>query len=780
MVAAFLSFGNSTTLGAVAPTFDKSMQVQHFNDKFTVVWTTSSAEGTVLEWATSAAGLASGGGGPGTIVNDTRGAFTGESHSAQISSGTNATIFFDIFSGGVADPNGPYSVSNVGLAALPFSLVSIGGKLFQQDGTTGAADCLIHLQLRLASGNSAWTNTVTASDGSYSISPGVLYNEALTAGFTYTGSNSAADTIALVAICDATTRGSITDTADQLGVFVDPSHFAVNFNANPLPAWSVADQSFSEGVANGLAIVEIVLSQTSGIDESVDFATTQGTANSSGSLQDYGNSEVIGTVTVKAGETSTTTTIPIINDSLDEEDENFTITLSNPTGGEGFAVIADGTGIITITDDDEPPTVSMAAFVASTVEGNTGTSTVNLTVDLSAVSGLPVMVTYSTVATGTNPATADTDFVNVSGGTLLIGAGAGGGTFQIVINGDEDIETDETFEVLLDSATTTNGNVTTTAPTQTEVTITNDDADPDLSVDDLTFPEPADGTTSTANVVVNITPAWIGKDVVVTYTTADGSATSTADYIDDQAGGTVTISGGQTFTLIPITIVGDAFIELGHDFTVTITSASNATIVDGTATVTIVEKPTLSIADATAYETSSTATLTIEINPTTTTDTTVRFSTADGTATAGADYTTRTNVLTTIPANDTSTVITVTIRPDNLDEHDETFTVALFNASAGTIVNPTQATGTVTIIDDDALPVLSIADPADVPEEVATGIVTFTITLAPVSGRDVTVGFATQDGPTPAATAGLDYGATSSSATIAAGQTSFYLRRHHY
>ena len=92
----------------MAPTFDKDMQVQVFADKFVVVWSTNSAEATKLEWATSAAGLVSGSGGPGTIVADTRGSFTtGVTHSAEISSGTGASVFFDLFSGGVADPTAP-------------------------------------------------------------------------------------------------------------------------------------------------------------------------------------------------------------------------------------------------------------------------------------------------------------------------------------------------------------------------------------------------------------------------------------------------------------------------------------------------------------------------------------------------------------------------------------------------------------------------------------------------------------------------------------------------
>ena len=530
-------------------------------------------------------------------------------------------------------------------------------------------------------------------------------------------------------------------------------------------------------------MVEIVLSQTSAGAETVAFATTQGTANSSAPGQDYGNSEVSGTVTIPAGETSTTTTISIIDDGLDEPDETFTITLSNPTGSGG-ATIGDGTGIITITDDDDTPTVSMAAATASIVEGNTGTSTISLTADLSAVSGLPVAVTYSTFVTGTSAAAAGNDYVGVTGGTLLIAAGDPGGTIQLVINGDEDVELDDTFGVSLDSATTTYGIVTVTAPTATDVTITNDDVDPDLSAPPTaTIPVPPLGVNVTGTIPVTIVQARIGKDVVMTYTVTPGTAATPADYIDDISAGSVTISAGSTTANIEITIVGDDTIDGSTNFTVTLTGGSNATLLTAqdTTVVSLVEKPTISIADATAYETSSTATLTVTINPTSTAITTVEFDTANVTAIAGADYTASSaTAKATIPAGQTSANITVGILPDALDEDNETFTVTLDSlsvigddANLGTaIVNPSAAVATVTIIDDDALPGLSIADPADVKED-PPGIVTFTITLAPVSGRDVTVSYATQDGPTPAATADVDYGATSSVATIAAGQTTF-------
>ncbi|HBL61358.1 MAG TPA: hypothetical protein DDZ80_23890, partial [Cyanobacteria bacterium UBA8803] len=48
-----------------------------------------------------------------------------------------------------------------------------------------------------------------------------------------------------------------------------------------------------------------------------------------------------GTLTFASGETSKTITVPIIGDLLNEDNETFTVNLSNPTN----ATIADGQGV---------------------------------------------------------------------------------------------------------------------------------------------------------------------------------------------------------------------------------------------------------------------------------------------------------------------------------------------------------------------------------------------------------------------------------------------------
>jgi hypothetical protein len=162
---------------------------------------------------------------------------------------------------------------------------------------------------------------------------------------------------------------------------------------------------------------------------------------------------------------------------------------------------------------------------------------------------------------------------------------------------------------------------------------------------------------------------------------------------------------------------------------------------------------------------SANAFLTVSLSGAVAQQVTVQFATANGTATAGADYTATSGTLTFAPSALTATV-TVSITGDLLDEDDETFFVNLTNAVNATIGD---AQGVGTILDDDPLPVLSVAGCSVTEGNAGTTPCNFGVTLAPASGRNVTAAFATADG---SATAGSDYTAASGTLTFPPGTTS--------
>ncbi len=146
-----------------------------------------------------------------------------------------------------------------------------------------------------------------------------------------------------------------------------------------------------------------------------------------------------GTLTIPAGEIFGTITVGIIDDALDENDENFTLTLSNPQS----AVLGDpSTVTVTITDDDLPPEVSFAEAAVTVGESE---GTINLGVKLSSPSSLEVSVDF----TAADGSAANGEDYTVTNGTLTIPAGETLGTIPVGIIDDALDENDEDFTLSL-------------------------------------------------------------------------------------------------------------------------------------------------------------------------------------------------------------------------------------------------------------------------------------------------------------------------------------------
>ncbi|HWL32596.1 MAG TPA: Calx-beta domain-containing protein [Gaiellaceae bacterium] len=142
----------------------------------------------------------------------------------------------------------------------------------------------------------------------------------------------------------------------------------------------------------------------------------------------------------------------------------------------------------------------------------------------------------------------------------------------------------------------------------------------------------------------------------------------------------------------------------------------------------------------------------------------VDYATADGTAVAPADYAAASGTVTFAPGETTKT-IPVAVKGDALDENAETFFVNLSNAGNATIA---KGQGVATVTDNDLSPSLSISD-AEVPEgDAGTTAAVFTVSLAPASGRTVSVAFATAAGT---ATSPADFAPATGSITFEPGET---------
>ena len=208
-----------------------------------------------------------------------------------------------------------------------------------------------------------------------------------------------------------------------------------NDNA-PVVDFNSTSSSGAESTSSKAITVD--LSASSAQNVTVDYAVT-GTATGSGTDYTLAN----GTLTISAGATSGVITVAsIVDDSLDEANETVIVTLSSPSNA---SLGSDDVHTYTINDNDSAPVVDFNTTSSSGVES---VSTKAVTVDLSAVSGQNVTVSYTVTGTATG---SGTDYT-LANGTLTINAGQTSGTITIgsIVNDSLD-ESNETVIVTLSS-----------------------------------------------------------------------------------------------------------------------------------------------------------------------------------------------------------------------------------------------------------------------------------------------------------------------------------------
>jgi hypothetical protein len=230
------------------------------------------------------------------------------------------------------------------------------------------------------------------------------------------------------------------------------------------------------GVSNSNFIVR--LNRVSDRDVLIDYVTNDGTATAG---LDYNSAS--GTLTIPAGLLQATLPIGVIGDTLAEDDEFFTVSLSNPRATlpgqptsivtDETLVISDGLGVGIILDDD-PPAIRFAS--SDVVVQESGVSA-TLTVTLSRAYTTLVTVDYATRTGGTaqpgDGSQPTHDYVPTNG-TLTFAPGVTSQTFTIQIwNNSADDQPFETVQVELSNPT---GGATLGDPAIATVTIVDAEA----------------------------------------------------------------------------------------------------------------------------------------------------------------------------------------------------------------------------------------------------------------------------------------------------------------
>ncbi len=225
--------------------------------------------------------------------------------------------------------------------------------------------------------------------------------------------------------------------------------------------FSNASATVSENVGN----VNLTVQRTNGTDgaAAVQFATSPGSASSGSDFQSTN-----GTLNWANGDgTNKTITVPILNDSAEESNENFTVTLSNATGA---SLGTPSTATVTITANDAPaPEPGTFALSTDAISVGEGAGQALLIVNRSGGADGAASIDYSTSG---GSATAGEDFTATNGTLNWADGEATSKSFGVPILNDDAQEGTETFTATLSNAT----GATLGTPASSTVSIEDDDS----------------------------------------------------------------------------------------------------------------------------------------------------------------------------------------------------------------------------------------------------------------------------------------------------------------
>ena len=276
-----------------------------------------------------------------------------------------------------------------------------------------------------------------------------------------------------------------------------------------------------------------------------------------------------------AGETMKTIAVTIIADALDELDETFTVTLSNPMNA-GFAESAQEiTATGKIEDDDDVPNISFNSLTAENTEG----SDINFDVSLSTISSQDITFSY-TLTDGT-ATTADNDYINPikSSRTVMIPAGEQTKRISVSTTQDDDDEADETFKITLVVPPSQAGQETLVAlgsqPTATGTILSDDNLV--FTISGMNIAEGDDPDSEDVKLEFDISiSSGATESETISYATSDGPAQSGgaiakagSDYMETTGSHTFVDGEPKTHT-VSVPIMEDSLYELDESFTMTL------------------------------------------------------------------------------------------------------------------------------------------------------------------------------------------------------------------
>jgi len=527
--------------------------------------------------------------------------------------------------------------------------------------------------------------------------------------------------------------------------------------------------------SDGTAQVILSLSSASTSAMSMDFSTLDGSATAGSDYTSTSN-----TVNIAAGATSANITIPILNDSQFESQESFLATASNASG---FFLQDDFADVI-IEDDDGGLSCGKPAFnpavdkllavwqdcgtdqwhIEASAGGGTG---INHSGIVSATAGL---TNQTTVSFESNDSADFSDPQSIDYSMWMSGAGTDRIDFESAASTALCLTTDDPgITIKVGSAGTV-----VTSP----VDLNSLGACLSVSVADVTTSENSGNVTLVATL-----SSAASSNVQLDVSTADGTAVDPGDYTASSQA--LTFTSGQTTQNIVIPIVDDSAFESDEDFSVTLSNATGAFIIDNSATVTITDDDGSASCGEPAYTPATDKVMAVwqdcstniwYIRATAGGQTSIQH---NGTLVASSNLTSVTGV--SLESNDTVDTsnlssIAFDLWMSNAGEDGIDFTASAGTSLCLTTNDPTisvilgaSGTAVTTPVDLATGASCSTLSVGNVSVDEDAGTVNVPITLSAPAASDVTVDVTATDGT---AVSGSDYTANNQSVSILTGQTS--------
>lgn len=452
-------------------------------------------------------------------------------------------------------------------------------------------------------------------------------------------------------------------------------------------SFSSANFSVPKNVASGVAGINVFRNGTSYGTATVKFATT--TSGTAVSGTDY--TPVTQSLVFAPGVSNLTVDVPITNNNISEGNRTIGLSL---TGISGSLPVAPTNAVLTIIDTVNGPGqfVFSPASYTVTEGGGVGYETVLVTVVRTNGATGTISVNYNTV-NGT--AVSGVKYV-ATNGVLNFAGGQSSQSFAVSIINTATTEGTEHFTVALSNPT---GGANFAGSTNATITIVNTNCDIAFHSATSSFLEPSNSIPGTVSLQVVRTANTSGTSTV-NYSTTNGTAVAGVNFVGVTNGAVTFAPGISTTNIILQTLYDRPYAGGDLSFTVGLASQSPGVFVTSPATTTVIDHNVNAVlsflaASNSVYANAGSVPVYVVCGNTNGVPVSVGYTTVDGTAIAGGDYTATSGTL-TFTKTQLTNVFYVPILSGTLSLSNKSFNVVLSQPnSAAVLVYPTNEVITV-------------------------------------------------------------------------------------